>query len=101
MGSSNSKVECLSKPAQSGKTRFIQQKIKQYELIVDTFGRAGALNIIICSNNKKLVEQTTSRMETDLFETSSSVSEDNEADDFIRGSCFSWTSGTKKNNLSV
>jgi hypothetical protein len=101
MGSTNSKVECLIKPAQSGKTRTIQEKIKYYELIVDTFGRGGAINIIICSNNKKLVEQTTSRMTTDLFETASSVSDDSEADDFIRGSCFSWTSGTKKNNVSV
>lgn len=101
MGSSNSKVECLIKPAQSGKTRTIQEKIKHYELLVDTFGRASALNIVICSNNRKLVEQTTARMTTDLFESVSSVSDDSDADDFIRGSCFSWTSGTKKNNVSV
>lgn len=75
--------------------------IKHYELLADTFGRSGALNIVICSNNRKLVEQTTARMTSDLFESASSVSEDSIPDDSIRGSCFSWTSGTKKNNVSV
>lgn len=101
MGSSNSKVECLIKPAQSGKTRTIQDKIRYYELIVDAFGRGSALNIVICSNNRQLVEQTTARMTSDLFDTGSVTSDDYDGNDAISGSCFSWTSGTKKNNVSV
>lgn len=76
MGVNNSKIECLIKPGQSGKTRTIQERIAQYEERVPT----GALNIIICSNNRKLVEQTTSRMTGDLFEGE-------------RGVCTTWASG--------
>lgn len=101
MGSYNSKVECMIKPAQSGKTRTMQEKIKYYELLVRTFGSSSALNIVICSNNKSLVEQTTARMTSDLYDSSSVSSDDRNADDVINGSCFSWTSGTKKNNVTV
>ena len=95
MGSSNSKVDCLMRPGQSGKTRTMQEKIKEYELSSELFGGNGAVNIVICSNNRSLVEQTTARMDGDLF------SEEGPSDDKIEGSCFSWTSGTKKNNVSV
>ena len=97
MGSTNSKVECIIKPGQSGKTRTMQEKIRIYQRLCPE----GALNVVICSNNKKLVEQTTARMTDDLFETGSSVSAESDADDKIEGSCFTWTSGSKKNNISA
>lgn len=103
MGSSNSKIECLIKPGQSGKTRTMQERIKDYEKMAEMLGDECALNIVICSNNKKLVEQTTARMNDDLFDSVSTVSnESNEkSDDKIVGTCFSWASGTKKTNVST
>ena len=74
MGSSNSKIECLIKPGQSGKTRTMQERIKDYEKMAEMLGDECALNIVICSNNKKLVEQTTARMNDDLFDSVSTVS---------------------------
>lgn len=87
----------MIKPGQSGKTRTMQEMIRSYQQLCPE----GALNIIICSNNKKLVEQTTARMTDDLFETGSSVSTESDSDDRIEGSCFTWTSGSKKTNNSV
>jgi hypothetical protein len=97
MGSTNSKVECIIKPGQSGKTRTMQEKIRIYQRLCPE----GALNIVICSNNKKLVEATTSRMANELFEAGSSVSSESDSDDKIEGSCFTWTSGSKKSNISA
>lgn len=102
MGSSNSKVECLQKPAQSGKTRTMQERIREYEDWSRLWGNGKSpLSIVISSNNKSLVAQTTARMNTDLFEISSISSDSSEADDSIVGSCFSWSSGTKHTNISV
>jgi hypothetical protein len=104
MGSANSKIECLIKPGQSGKTRTMQQRIKEYEEWSELWGDGkSAISIVICSNNKKLVDQTTARMNTDLFESASTVSNesDTDSDDKIVGTCFSWSSGTKKTNVST
>uniref|UniRef100_A0A6C0HGX1 Uncharacterized protein n=1 Tax=viral metagenome TaxID=1070528 RepID=A0A6C0HGX1_9ZZZZ len=96
MGSVNSKSECLQKPGQSGKTMYMQCKIKEFDMLTDVLGGKGALNVVICSNNKKLVEQTSSRMNKDLFDGGS----ESDSDDVINGSCFSWRSGTRKSNVS-
>jgi len=96
MGSVNSKSECLQKPGQSGKTMYMQCKIKEFDMLTDVLGGKGALNVVICSNNKKLVEQTSSRMNKDLFDGGS----ESDSDDMINGSCFSWRSGTRKSNVS-
>lgn len=104
MGSSNSKISCLFKPVQSGKTRTMQQRIKEYEEWSELWGDGkSALNIVVCSNNRGLVQQTTARMNDDLFDSVSTVSnESNEkSDDKIVGTCFSWASGTKKTNVST
>ena len=67
MGSTNSKCECIWLPGQSGKTRKIQEMIKftaqlnNLELFDDD--EPQAIDIFICSNNRTLVQQTSSRME--------------------------------------
>ena len=91
-------VKCMWKPAQSGKTRTIQQ------LIRDDDGVRNHLNILICSNNRLLVAQTNARMADDLYDSgseSSSVEDDGPADDRIVGGVYSWMSGTKKTNIQV
>lgn len=99
MGSSNTKVQCLLRPGQSGKTRTVQDLIREYEGYAELFlGRdALPLNIVICSNNRHLVHQTTVRMNNDLFDESegSELSDEGPADAQVNGSCFSWVSGTK------
>ena len=102
MGANNSRVEGLCRPAQSGKTKTYQQLIKDYEMLADLFYDCeGFVNFVICSNNKSLVQQTTARHATDLYESSSVESDDGIADDRIEGKVFSWFSGTKENNISV
>jgi hypothetical protein len=71
MGASNSKVQCLYLPAQSGKTRKIQDLIRKYDEIVSDFDDDcddGYFNILLCSNNSLLVKQTVSRMEKELYD---------------------------------
>jgi hypothetical protein len=95
------KMECLWKPAQSGKTRTIQEMIRADD------GVRAHLNIVVCSNNRLLVAQTRSRMDTDLYAVleddtaMSSVSGGSVADDVVVGGVYSWMSGTKKTNISV
>ena len=102
MGAFLTKVEGICRPAQSGKTRTYQKLIKDYELLADLFyDCSGFINIVLCSNNRSLVQQTASRHAADLYETSSVESDDAPADDRIEGKVFSWFSGTKENNLSV
>ena len=93
------KMMCLWKPAQSGKTRTIQQIIRADD------GMRNDLNIVICSNNRLLVAQTRSRMHNELYSEdasslSSSESDDTAADDQVVGGVYSWMSGTKKTNIS-
>jgi hypothetical protein len=85
---------CMWKPAQSGKTRAIQDIIREED------GVKNHLNIIICSNNRLLVDQTSARMADELYDTAledtaSTASSDED------GLVSSWRSGTKKTNLSV
>ena len=101
MGIMNSKVECVWRPAQSGKTRTYQQIIKDYELLSQLFFDCeGFINIVLCSNNKSLVQQTAARHAKDLYDDTSSVeSDEGDADAKIDGNVFSWFSGTKKNGI--
>ena len=102
MGAFLTKVEGICRPAQSGKTRTYQNLIKDYELLADLlFDCSGFINIVLCSNNRSLVQQTAARHAADLYETSSLESEECDADDRIEGSVFSWFSGTSKNNVGV
>ena len=102
MGANNSRVEGICRPAQSGKTRTYQELIKDYEMLAELFYDCeGFVNVVLCSNNKSLVQQTTARHARELYESSSVESDDGIADDRIEGKVFSWFSGTKENNLSV
>jgi hypothetical protein len=89
------KMKCLWKPAQSGKTRTMQELIRADD------GVKNHLNILICSNNRLLVAQTNARMVDDLYADSpNSVEEEGPADDAVVGGVYSWMSGTKKSNIS-
>jgi hypothetical protein len=94
MGSQQSKCKSLYLPAQSGKTRKMEELIKEYKL-GELFDPVD-INIIISANNRLLVEQTKTRMKNDL----GSESEKGASDACIKGSIFSWTSGTKKSNIT-
>jgi hypothetical protein len=103
MGSSNSKVQCLLRPGQSGKTRTVQDIIREYEEYAKIFLPDGNLpiNVVIVSNNRSLVHQTTVRMNKDLFEdTIDSDSDSVSADAHVEGNCFSWVSGTKDSTIT-
>jgi hypothetical protein len=99
MGLSNSKVECIWLPGQSGKTRNTIQKIKALEEASSEqeYSCDGYLNVYISANNRALVDQTEARMNKELYRDE----EDEDADAKIEGSCFSWRSGLKNNNISV
>ena len=99
MGITESKFKCLILPAQSGKTRKVEEEIKKFNLINDLWSMPGEINIWISANNKLLVHQTTSRLCRDL--TSSESDEKEEVSDaVIQGNIFSWTSGTRKTNIT-
>ena len=100
MGINKSKLKCLILPAQSGKTRKVEEQITRFNLINDLFGHNGEINVWISANNKLLVHQTTSRIRKDLGSSSDSDDE-GESDAVIKGRIFSWTSGTKKTNISA
>ena len=89
MGINASKLKCLYLPAQSGKTRKVEELIKEYTLLAAGFGD-GDINIIISANNILLVKQTETRMRADLVDD----------DAIIQGSIFSWTSREKECNIS-
>jgi hypothetical protein len=102
MGINNSKVECIWRPAQSGKTRTYQQIIKEYELLSELFYDCdGFVNIVLCSNNKSLVQQTAYRHREIYDDASSTDSDGGDADARIEGNVFSWFSGTKKNGIDA
>jgi len=103
MGINNSKIDCIWRPAQSGKTRTYQEIIKEYELRAQLeYECSGFVNIVLCSNNKSLVQQTAARHKNDLYdETSSNDSDGSDADASINGNVFSWFSGTKKNGIDA
>lgn len=106
MGSSNSKLEYIMLPGQSGKTRKVEELISMYSAMsrITNECEENDINIIFCSNNRALVKQTEARMKNNknLFigdedsvgtDTSSIADEDNN-DAKIEGRVFSWFSGT-------
>jgi hypothetical protein len=95
MGISQSKLKCLYLPAQSGKTRKVEELITQYNRIGGAYGD-GDCNIIISANNKLLVKQTETRMIKDL----ATESEEGANDAVIKAGVFSWMSGDKECNIT-
>lgn len=100
MGQSKSKLQGLVLPCQSGKTRKAIDHIKERYRDVSELhdGNKTDINIWISANNKMLVKQTETRMETDLY--AEEEEEDADADATMTGSVFSWMSGTKRNNIT-
>lgn len=94
MGAEQSKCKCLYLPAQSGKTRKMEELIKEHKL--GELFEPVDINIIISANSKLLVEQTKTRMTNDL----ATDSEEGANDACIQGNVFSWTSGTKESNIT-
>lgn len=99
MGTNISKMRCLYLPAQSGKTRKIEDNIRLFKELSIFYGTPTDINIVISANNKLLVHQTTSRLKSNLC--SSSDEDEEESNAVITGNIFSWTSGTNKTNISV
>jgi hypothetical protein len=110
MGSSNSKVEYILLPAQSGKTRKVEELIRIYSAmsLITNECEENDLNIIFCSNNRALVKQTESRMKKNLYVDdedsigtgSESLSEEELSDAKIEERVFSWFSGTNVKKIS-
>jgi len=114
MGVSASKVKCMYLPAQSGKTRKMEESIKMYKALhSESF--TGSLDIVISANNRLLVHQTTTRFqnslrahhsesdaEADAESGTESITESNEpANSAINDSVFSWTCGNKMNSIDT
>jgi hypothetical protein len=103
MGSSNTKVQCILRPGQSGKTRKMVELIKDIranfaELVAEGWSDAGMLNIFVVSNVMALADQTTKRMQRELYDDASSThsdeSDEGVADAQLIDDCFAWTSGS-------
>jgi hypothetical protein len=103
MGSSNTKVQCILRPGQSGKTRKMVELIKDIranfaELAAAGWSDAGMLNIFVVSNVMALADQTTKRMQRELYDDASSThsdeSDEGVADAQLIDDCFAWTSGS-------
>ena len=69
------KTKCLYLPAQSGKTRKVEDIIREKQEYSKLFDETD-INIIISANNKLLVEQTRTRMTNDLATDSEPGSND-------------------------
>ena len=108
MGSSNSKVQCILRPGQSGKTRKMVELIKEVranlaELTKAGWNDAGMLNIFVVSNVMALADQTAKRMQKELRDdvsTDSDESDDGVADAQVVDDCFAWTSGNMGNKFT-
>lgn len=94
MGNSLS-TKCLYLPAQSGKTRKVEEIIREMQEFSKLFDQTD-INVIISANNKLLVRQTTTRMANDL----ATDSEPGANDACIKNKVFSWMSGTKESNIT-
>jgi hypothetical protein len=106
MGSSNSRVEYIMLPGQSGKTRKVEELISMYSAMsrITNECEENDINIIFCSNNRALVKQTEARMknnknlfigdEDSVGTDTSSIADEDTSDAKIEGRVFSWFSGS-------
>ena len=104
-----SKLYTLILPAQSGKTRKVEERIAEFKEICGNDG-VYSIDILISANNQLLVHQTRARIKKDLGSADSSPSasdddssydgeekEPEDSDAVIKGEIFSWTYGKKTN----
>ena len=95
MDMGNIKCKCLVLPAQSGKTRKVEEMIRANQHLSSIFDGEEDINIWLSSNNKMLTAQTGARVQNDL----GLESEPGANDACINGKIFSWMSGTKDSNI--
>lgn len=117
MGTTNSKVRCLFLPAQSGKTRKVEDKIRELKHMC-SIEDEHSIDIFISANNRLLVHQTSARIRRDLgttetvleeeedprdMDASSTITDDSdlESDAIIKGKIFSWTCGKKSKEYTT
>jgi hypothetical protein len=100
------KVRCLLLPAQSGKTRKVEEEIRELKRL-SHISDTHSIDIFISANNRLLVHQTSARLRRSLGstglteddssdETSSEITDDDDdfmSDAIIKGNIFSWTHG--------
>jgi hypothetical protein len=97
------KVTGIQLPGQSGKTRKMEEKIEDYMNATRREGACDDLNIMISSNSKLLVEQTSTRLHSDLGpantldEAASDASDEEEGEEYIvlTNGATTWTSSNK------
>jgi hypothetical protein len=104
------KVRGIQLPGQSGKTKKMQEYIAENMNTTRAKGNRDDFNIVISSNNKLLVDQTTKRMADDLgprrvenellellsLDSESTDSMEEEPDAILRNGASSWTSAQNK-----
>ena len=103
------KVKGIQLPGQSGKTRKMEEKISDYMAITRNDNAEDDFNILISSNSKLLVEQTTSRFDNDLGPQNiiESDSVDSTSDDdgeeyvVLKNGATTWTSSIKKEPMEL
>ena len=95
MDMGNIKCKCLVLPAQSGKTRKVEEIIRANHHVSSFFEDEADINMWLSSNNKILTAQTGARIHNDL----ATESEDGADDACIKGKVFCWMSGTKTSNI--
>jgi hypothetical protein len=61
MGQFQSKVKCIYRLAQSGKTQLVKDIIEDSKMCVDSFGEDDSVHFFISSNNQVLAGQTNTR----------------------------------------
>jgi hypothetical protein len=102
------KVDGIQLPGQSGKTRKMEDKIAEYMTATRNDDNEDDFNIMITSNSKLLVEQSTTRLDTDLGPDNNTelkndiVEEDiasyNSGSEYavLKNGANTWTSSNKK-----
>jgi hypothetical protein len=95
------KVRGIQLPGQSGKTRKMEEKITQFRKVTRANHCEDDINIMITSNNKILVDQTSTRLDDDLgpSEDNSSIDTNDETEDdevILSNGASTWTSSDPK-----
>jgi hypothetical protein len=104
MGNTFKKSQIIQLPAQSGKTRKMQEFIKEYDRLNEE-DDTGLINVVICSNNSNLVQQTVKRMQDEVYTQTVNIHDEsdekytivNENDQYV----FSWLAESNRDYKSI